>query len=56
MFTNKQVFLDQLSYFGGNISGNASAVNDEYQDLEEFVISGTLHMSKDVRVTHCFLS
>lgn len=56
MSATDPTFLDQLAYLGGNISGNAAAAKIEYQDIEEFVISATLHMSDDVRVTHCFLS
>jgi len=53
---NSQHFVDQLIYFGGNLSGSPDVVEKRYQDLEEFVVSATLHMSDDVRVTHCFLT
>jgi hypothetical protein len=53
---NKNQFINQLAYFGGSISGDPAGIASSYQDLEEFVASATLHMSDDLRVTHCFLT
>ncbi len=56
MLGDKIPFIDQLSYFGGNISGNPTKCRNRYQDLEEFVIEATEEMSKDIRITHCFMN
>lgn len=56
MSESNQNFLNQLAYFGGNISGDPGSVRDQYLDLEDFVILATHHMADDPRVTHCFLT
>jgi hypothetical protein len=56
MLEKSELFLDQLAYFGGNISGNAGRLEARYQDIEEFIVSATNRMSDDVRITHCFLT
>lgn len=49
-------FLERLAYFGGNIYTAPESVRTTYQDLEEFFIDATIFMSKDIRVTQCFLA
>ena len=54
-FGNFGNFVSQLVYFGGNVGIGPPLELANYHDLEEFLITATNFMDKEIRVTTAFL-
>ncbi len=56
--SQNKLFLKQLIYFGANLSfeEDLSEMKSHFQDMELFVVTATLQLSWNVRITHSFLS